>query len=303
MSKSAIGKYLDPKTLDKITRLDLKARMIVEGFVSGMHKSPYHGFSVEFAQHREYVPGDDPRHLDWKVFGRSDRLYLKEYELETNLRSHIILDVSESMQYGSDDLTKFELGCYIAASMAHMIINQQDAIGLATFSKELHSVIPPGSSAGHMGRVLTELVTRKAENTTELGTALHRLAEQFNRRSLVIVISDLFHDTDKTLEGLQHLRHRKHDVIVFHVMDPYEIDFPFQRMTRFEGLEDMPKIVCDPRAIRKAYQEEVNEFLSIIKRGCDQSGIDYAMITTDQQIDVALTTYLATRLGTRTKGK
>jgi len=289
-------KFLDPKVLNKVTRLDLKARHIVEGFVAGMHKSPYRGFSVEFAAHREYTAGDDLKHLDWKVFGRSDRLYIKQYELETNLRSHILLDTSESMDYKSGELSKLELACYIAASMAYLILRQQDSVGITTFDKDVKSMIPSSSSMGHMRAVLSTLGGASAEHKTDLPTVLNTMAERIKQRGLVILITDLFDDPEKILKSLQHLRHRKHDVIVFHVLDEYELTFPFQRMTLFEGMEEYPKLLVDPRALRQAYLEEVDRFVQKVRRGCVQNMIDYVQISTDRQLDVELTKYLASRL-------
>ena len=256
----ATHKFLDPKVLNKITRLDLKARHIVEGFMGGMHKSPYHGFSVEFAEHREYAPGDDLKHLDWKVFGRTDRLYIKEYELETNLRSHILLDTSESMDYGSKDVTKLELASHIAASMAYLILRQQDSVGMVCFDKEVKSFIPTSSSMGHLRPILGTLAGASAQNKTDLGTVLNTLAERVQRRGLIILISDLFDRPEVILKSLQHFSHKRHDVIVFHVLDEYELTFPFERMTLFEGLEEYPKQLVDPRSLRKAYLAEVNQF-------------------------------------------
>ncbi len=291
-----LQKYLDSKVLNKITRLDLKARHIVEGFVAGMHKSPYHGFSVEFAEHREYTPGYDLKHLDWKVFGRSDRLYIKEYELETNLRSHILLDCSESMDYKSGETSKLELACYIAASMSYMILRQQDSVGITCFDKDVRNFIPASSSMGHMRPILTTLASATAEKKTDLSTVMHAMAERLRKRGLVILITDLFDDPEKILKGLQHFRHRRHDVIVFHVMDEYELTFPFQRMTLFEGMEEYPKLLVDPRSLRNAYLEEVEKFCSRVRRGCVQQMIDYALISTDRQLDVELTKFLAQRL-------
>ncbi len=291
-----IQKFLDSKVLNKITRLDLKARHIVEGFVSGMHKSPYHGFSVEFAEHREYTPGYDLKHLDWKVFGRSDRLYIKEYELETNLRSHILLDTSESMDYKSGETSKLELACYIAASMSYMILKQQDSVGITCFDKEVKNFIPASSSMGHMRPILNVLGSTRAEKKTEVGNVFHTMAERLRKRGLVIIISDLFDEPEKILKGLQHFRHRRHDVIIFHVYDEYELTFPFQRMTLFEGMEEYPKLLVDPRSLRNAYLDEVEKFNGRIRRGCTQQMIDYAMISTDKQLDVELTKFLAQRL-------
>jgi uncharacterized protein (DUF58 family) len=294
-------KFLDPKVLNKITRLDLKARHIVEGFMGGMHKSPYHGFSVEFAEHREYTPGDDLKHLDWKVFGRTDRLYIKEYELETNLRSHILLDTSESMDYGSKDVSKLELASHIAASMAYLILRQQDSVGMVCFDKEVKSFIPTSSSMGHLRPILGTLASSEAQNKTDLGIVLNTLAERIQRRGLIILISDLFDRPEVILKSLQHFAHKRHDVIVFHVLDEYELTFPFERMTLFEGLEEYPKLLVDPRSLRKAYLEEINRFCEEMRKGCVKQTIDYVRISTDQDLDVELTKYLAGRLSIRGK--
>jgi len=297
----ATNKFLDPKVLNKITRLDLKARHIVEGFMGGMHKSPYHGFSVEFAEHREYAPGDDLKHLDWKVFGRTDRLYIKEYELETNLRSHILLDTSESMDYGSKETTKLELASHIAASMAYLILRQQDSVGMVCFDKEVKTFIPTSSSMGHLRPILGTLAASNAQNKTDLGVVLNTLAERIQRRGLIILISDLFDKPETILKSLQHFAHKRHDVIVFHVLDEYELTFPFERMTLFEGLEEYPKQLVDPRSLRKAYLEEVNKFCEEMRRGCVKQMVDYVRISTDQDLDVELTKYLAGRLSIRGK--
>jgi len=297
----ATHKFLDPKVLNKITRLDLKARHIVEGFMGGMHKSPYHGFSVEFAEHREYAPRDDLKHLDWKVFGRSDRLFIKEYELETNLRTHILLDTSESMDYGGRETTKLELASHIAASMAYLILRQQDSVGMVCFDKEVKSFIPTSSSMGHLRPIFGTLAQSEGKNKTDLGAVLNTLAERIQRRGLIILISDLFDKPDVILKSLQHFSHKRHDVIVFHVLDEYELTFPFERMTLFEGLEDYPKQLIDPRSLRKAYLAEVNQFCEDMRKGCVRQMIDYVRISTDQDLDVELTKYLASRLSIRGK--
>jgi uncharacterized protein (DUF58 family) len=294
-------RYLDPEVLNKITRLDLRARHIVEGFVAGMHKSPYHGFSVEFAEHREYAPGDDLKHLDWKVFARTDRLYVKEYELETNLRSYILLDTSESMDYRSGETSKLELACFVAASMAYLVLRQQDSAGVVCFDKEVRQFVPPSSSMGHMSTVLGVLAQTAAREKTDIGGVFNALAERFRNRSLVIVVSDLFDRPDAILKALQHFRHKRHDVIVFHVLDEYELTFPFQRMTLFEGLEEYPKLLVDPRALRKAYLEEVEGFCETIRKGCVRQSIDYVRISTGQPLDFVLAKYLAGRLSLRKK--
>jgi uncharacterized protein (DUF58 family) len=292
-------RFLDPQVLNKITRLDLKARHIVEGFLGGMHKSPYHGFSVEFAEHREYTPGDDLKHLDWKVFGRSDRLYIKEYELETNLRAQILLDTSESMDYGSGKTTKLELACHVAAAMAYLILRQADSVGMVCFDKEVRQFIPASSSMGHLRSILGGLGQASARYKTDLSSVLNILAERFQRRGLVVLISDLFDKPASILKALQHFSHKKHDVIVFHVLDEYELSFPFDRMTLFEGLEDYPKLLVDPRALRRAYLEEINRFCEELRKGCVTQSVDYVRLSTAQDLDVELTKYLAGRLSIR----
>ncbi len=297
-------KYLDPRTLNKISKLELKARLIVEGFVSGLHKSPYHGYSVEFAEHREYVPGDEIKHIDWKVYGRTDRYYIKEFEEETNLISYILLDVSESMEYGSGgEVTKLAYGSYVAASLAYLILRQQDSVGLGLFNNAIESFVPPSSHPSRLKHVIHEIESARPAKKTDIGIILHDMAERMGKRGLVVLISDLFDDVRKVLFGLRHLRHKKHEVILFHVLDPFEVSFPFQRMTLFEGLEEYPELLADPKALRKAYIEEVGSFTAELRKGCIRDNIDYVQITTDTLLDVALAEYLATRMsGRRRKG-
>lgn len=292
-------KYLDPKTLVKIQRLDMIARLIVEGFVSGLHRSPYHGFSVEFAEHREYTPGDDLRYLDWKVYGKSDRFYIKQYEEETNLSAYILLDSSESMRYKSDTLTKYQYGCFIAAALAYVIIKQQDTVGLGLFDNEVRSFLPPSSHASHLKHIVHALDTAETDKKTDLGGIFHTLAERIRKKGLVIIISDLFDDPEKILSGLRHFRHRKHEVILFHVMAHEERNFSFDRMTQFIGLEGYENVIVDPKSLRKAYLEEVDTFCNALRRGCRLERIDYVSIDTQTPLDVALTSYLATRADRR----
>jgi len=288
-------KYLDPAVLSSISRLDLVAKLVVEGFISGMHKSPYHGYSVEFAQHREYVPGDDLRHVDWKVFARSDRYYIKEYEEETNLVAAILLDVSESMRYGSEGVTKYQYACYVAASLAHLIIHQQDAVALALFDQGVRRYVPPSSHFSHLGVMLNELDQIEPKKKTDMAETFHDIAERIRKRSLVIVISDFFDDPERIFAGLKHFRHRRHEVIVFQILDRYELTFPFKRMTKFIGLEQLPEQLLDPRAVREAYLEQINGHIRELRRKCLKVRADYTMIATDESLDVALSTYLSAR--------
>jgi uncharacterized protein (DUF58 family) len=297
-----LSKYLDPKTLTKIGNLDLKARLIVEGYISGMHKSPYHGFSVEFAEHREYTPGDDLKHLDWKVFGKSDRYYIKQYEEETNLRSYILLDTSESMKYASPGhISKLEYACYIAASLGYMLIQQQDSVGLVLFDNKIKRFVPASASPAHLRLLLHELSQVAPEQRTETGTIFHDLAERIKRKGLVVILSDLFDDPDKLLFGLQHFRHKRHEVIVFQILDAFETDFPFDNMTLFEGYEGWQELLCDPRNLRKGYLEEYHSFTEKMKRGCRNNKIDFVPVCTKHPLDVVLSAYLAARANVRAK--
>jgi uncharacterized protein (DUF58 family) len=294
-------RFLDPKTLAKIERLDLIARLVVEGFVTGLHKSPYHGFSVEFAEHREYAPGDDIKHVDWKVYGRTDRYCIKEYEEETNLGAHILLDASESMAYKSGAVSKLEYGQFVAASLAYLILNQRDSVGLATFDNEVRSFLPPSQHASHLKLLIHELSKVEPREKSAIGDVLHAMAERIRRKGLVIVISDLLDDPSEVLFGLRHLRHKKHEVILFHVLDSAELEFPFSSTVKFEGLEGLLEEVVDPVAIRKGYLAELRAFLDQIRRGCRNNRIDHVLLDTSQPLDVALSTYLARRSGIKLK--
>lgn len=290
-------KYLDPKTLNKIARLELKARLIVEGYVSGLHKSPYHGFSIEFAQHREYVPGDDIRHIDWKVYGRSDRYYIKQYEEETNLLCNILLDTSESMTYASGPVSKLEYANYIAASLAYLIVNQRDSVGLALFDETVSGFLSASNNPNTLKQLFHLIENAPHQKKTNMETVFHDVAERLKRRGLVIIISDCFDDPKRILNGISHFRHRKHDVILFHLLDHYELTFPFQKMTRFKGLEGYEELMANPQALRKAYLSNLNAFIQELRKGCLRDKVDYVQINTEQSLDVALTAYLSTRSG------
>jgi uncharacterized protein (DUF58 family) len=297
-----LSKYLDPKTLSKISGLDLRARLIVEGYISGMHRSPYHGFSVEFAEHREYAPGDDLKHLDWKVLGKSDRLYIKQYEEETNLRSYFLIDTSESMKFASPGkLSKLDYACCITASLAHLLIRQQDSVGLVLFDNAVKRHLPASASPAHLRLLLSELNRIVPAERTDTGGIFHDLAERINRKGLVVILSDLFDDAEKILFGLQHFRHRRHEVIVFHILDDAEIEFPYDQPTQFDGYEQWPNLLCDPRQLRKGYQEECRKFTDLLKRGCRNNKIDYVPVNTKNPLDVVLSAYLAARENSRLK--
>ncbi len=289
--------YLDPATLARLKGLDLKARMIVEGYVSGAHQSPFHGFSVEFAEHREYVAGDDLRYVDWKVYGKSDRIYLKQYEQETNFSCWLLADTSESMQYRSENaaMSKLEYARHLSAALAWLVVQQQDAVGLATFDRDVSNFLRASSQPSHLKHVLHLLEAAPAAGETALGPILHSLAERIRKRGLVILLSDLFDDPESLLLGLKHFRHRRHDVSVLHIIDPAEQDFPFEDPTLFKGLEQSGQQMTDPKALKKAYQEEFNDFLSQVRVGCRNLHMDYVFVRTDWPLDIALRSILTRR--------
>jgi uncharacterized protein (DUF58 family) len=296
MAESSL-KFLDPRTLAKLHGLTLRARHIVEGFVSGLHRSPYRGFSIEFAEHREYSPGDDLRYVDWKVFGRTDKFYLKQYEDETNLLCYLVVDASESMRYRGPDspLSKWEYAQCLAAALAWLVLQQQDAVGLAVFDRELRTVIRPSSTPQQLKQILHVLETAETDKKTATGPIFHELAERFKKRGVVVILSDLFDDTASMLAGLKHFRHRRHDVVLAQVLDAAELDFPFREQTLFKGLEQMPEVVTDPRSLRRAYLEEFQAFLTAVQKGCRANQMDYQLVRTDRPFDVALSSYLSQR--------
>ncbi len=290
---------LDPRTLAKIRGLKLRARHIVEGSVAGLHRSPFQGYSIEFAEHREYSPGDDLRYLDWKVYGRTDKLYLKRFEDETNLICYLVVDTSESMTYKSDpdSLSKLEYAQCLAASIAWLVLQQQDAVGLATFDEQIRNCIEPSGSSAALQPILQTLEASPAEKAkTNSGPIFHDLAQRFDKRGVIVVISDFFDDVDSLLAGLKHFRHRRHDVIAMHLPDQAEIEFPFDQPTRFHGLEQYPELLADPRSLRRAYQAEFQAFLKRVQVGARSVNLDYRMLTTDQPLDAALASFLTSRM-------
>lgn len=290
-------KYLDPRMLAKLHGLKLRARHIVEGFVAGLHRSPFHGFSIEFAEHREYTPGDDLRYVDWKVYGRSDKVYLKQFEDETNLICYIVLDVSESMgfQGPGSPMSKLEYAQCLAASLAWLVLQQQDAVGITTFDSQIRALLRPSSNASQLQQAVQVLEGCQASEETSAGPIFHHLAQRLNKRGVVVILSDLFDNTESLLAGLKHFRHRRHDVILFHVLDAAELDFPFHDPTLFKGLEHLPDVHVDPAALRRAYLHEFEAFLKSVRAGCRAQQIDYQLMRTDQPLDWALSTYLAAR--------
>lgn len=288
--------YLDPESLSKLKGLDLIAKLVVEGFLTGLHKSPYHGFSVEFAEHRPYMPGDPLKHVDWKLYGKSDRFYTKRYEQETNLRSHILLDVSASMGYASEGrVTKFQYASYLGASLAYLMLMQQDAVGLLTFKNSIEKMIPARANSAHLKLLLAELEKAKPSSTTEMSTALNQMAERIQRRGLVILISDLMDEPERVMEALKHFRYRDHEVVVFHVLDPFEIDFPFKEESSFVDLETGDELMTHPWEIATEYKRRFEEWQAKYKRMCLESRIEYEPLSTKTPYDRALLRYLEKR--------
>ena len=290
-------RFLHPEAIKRISRLELRARHIVEGFLSGMHRSPYFGQSVEFLQHREYAIGDDLRHVDWKVWARQDRLYVKQYEEDTNMRCTLLVDVSNSMQYGNGALDKYEYACTVAASLAYLILRQQDSVGSVSFDERVRIKVPTRAKHNHILSIIESLNVSEPADKTNLYGMFRDIAESYPRRGMMIVVSDLLSDPEGTVRGLRLLRQRGHDVMVFHIMDDDELDFPFAGPTRFEGLESEVHLNCNPRSLREGYMEALNEFLTDVRRGCARNGVDYALIRTSQPLDAALASYLSNRLG------
>ena len=290
---------LDPQAISRAEALGLNARYIVEGYMAGEHKSPYRGFAVEFAQHREYTHGDDPRHLDWKVLGRTDRYYIKQYEQETNYVAHLLLDGSESMKYGSGKLTKLHYAKVLAACLAYLILHQRDAAALALFDTTVRDYAPRSDNLASIHHLMAKLAAFEPREQTQIGAVLHDMARQLRRKGIVIIISDLFDDEQTVLEGIQHLRFGGNEVIVFQVMDPYELEFPFNGLVEFDGLEQLPKILTRPAEIRKTYLAEVEAFRRRLREGCERNQCHYVMVNTAQPWHELLSAYLAFRRRTQ----
>ena len=288
--------YFDPLVLARLSNLYLKSRWVVEGIMSGIHRSRSKGFSVEFEQHREYSPGDEIRRIDWKALGKFDRYFIKETEDETNLRAYLILDVSASMDYSSNGITKFAYGCILAASLAHVIIKQQDAAGLVTFSDRIESFIPPRAQRGYLMEILRALEGITPSGETSVGKILQEVAGKMNRRGLVILISDLLDEPESILEGLHLFRFKGNDVIVFHLLDSAELELPFEGNILFEDMEQVDlKVTADPKAIHRVYLKVVEEFIERIRIDCQERSIDYQLLSTATPLDHALVSYLSWR--------
>ena len=288
-------KYLRPETVAMLNSMSLRARLVVEGYIIGHHRSPYHGFSVEFAEHRSYEPGDEIKHIDWKLFGKTDRLYVKRYEEETNLRAYIILDTSKSMLYSSAEVSKLSYANSLAASLSYLMINQQDAVGIAKFSDKIDTFIPPKARPSHLNLILSQLDDKDSGNDTQIGMVLHELADRIKKRGMVILISDLLDKPENIMKGLKHFRHQNQEVIVFHIQDRKESEFDFDTRTKFFDMETGEEIVTEPWHIRSNYNELISKLESNYKSNCRENLIDYVPLFTDQSLDIGITEYLIKR--------
>jgi len=289
-------KYLQPDVVAKLSNMELVARLVVEGFITGLHKSPYHGFSVEFAEHRQYMPGDEIKHIDWKIYGKTDRYYIKEFEEETNLKAYIILDASRSMAYSSDGrMTKLEYASYIAAALAYLMVQQRDAVGLTVFDEKIRMYMPPHATKSYLKQILKSLELLTGSNKTGTAQSLHEIAERLKRRGLVIVLSDLFDKPNEVISAMKHFRHKKNEVIVMQVLDPLERSFAFGGDAIFKDMETADEITTQPYHIQKAYRDEMHKFIEGYKKECRENNIDYVLLDTATPFDIALFEYLGKR--------
>ncbi len=290
-------RFLEPAALARVKNLSMVARGVVEGFVSGLHASPYKGFSVEFAEHREYSAGDDPRHLDYRMLARTDRLYIKQYEEETNMRIQVLLDMSGSMGYRGQagGVTKLEYASYLTAVLSYLMTRQQDSVGLTTFDTEIRLDMPARSSPRHFNEMMRQLEALQPGGETDVADTLHRLANRFKRRCLIVLISDLYDEPDEVIRALHHFRHRRHEVILFHVLDKAEIEFPFRDVTAFRDMETGRRIQVDPAYVRDEYRRQVEAFIAGYRRACAEVQIDYVLADTSIPYDFMLSRYISAR--------
>ena len=290
----SISELLPPSALARLSNLNLIARWIVEGFISGLHKSPYHGFSIEFAEYRPYSPGDDLRHFDWKVLAKSERKYVKKYHSETNMQAHVLLDCSASMGFG-EPVSKLQYGQAIAAAMAHLMIMQQDAAGVAVFADKILDYLPPRASMRHYQDLTRVLANATPQSTTNIFAALDHLAEAVKRRGMFVIISDLYDDVDKILAAIRHIRFNKHEVILFHILDHKELEFPFRALSEFKDLETGESVQVAPMAYREAYKAALHDFTENMRKKCANMLVDYQLINTQTPFDKVLAEYLFKR--------
>lgn len=293
---SAPEQYLRPEVVRQVARLDLRAKFIVEGFLAGLHASPFHGFSVEFSEHRKYVPGDDLKDLDWNVFAKTDKYYLKKFEAETNVTGYLVMDLSASMAYTyRQELTKFEYAICLAAALGYLMIHQQDPVGLVTFDTRIQASLPPRSKRTQLGTILAVLANLKPSGPTDVAHCIHQLAAMIRSKSLVMLFSDLLTDPAPVLESLHHLRHRGNEVILFHILDEAEVHFPFEGVIEFEDVEDHNKLTLDARGMRRDYLSALGEFQDFYRTECHKANIDYLAMDTSVSFDKALMEYLLQR--------
>ena len=290
---------MQPEAIARISRLELRAREIVEGYLTGLHRSPFFGQSVEFVQHREYVAGDDPRRIDWKAWSKTDKYYIKQYEEDTNLRTMLVVDVSESMLFGEKKLNKYEYACAVAASLAYLLLRQQDSVGLMTFDENVRTTVPTRSKRTHLHSILAALDNENPSKKSDMLGVLRKVADEQSQKGLVVLISDLFADRAGLFKGLKLLRHRGHEVMVFQIMDDAELDFEYSGTTKFEGLEEMGDLICDPRSLREGYLKAVDEFREEIRRQCAKNVIDFQTVRTSENLDAVLAHYIHHRIGMR----
>jgi uncharacterized protein (DUF58 family) len=289
-------KYLQPKVVAQLANMELRARLVVEGFITGLHKSPYHGFSVEFTEHRPYMPGDEIRHIDWKAYGKTDRYYIKEFEEETNLKTYLILDASKSMDYASaGQLKKIEYASYLAAALGYLMVEQRDAVGLTVYDEQVRTSLPPRATKLYLQQILRELEMLRPGNKTGTAQSLHEVAERIKRRGLIVVLSDLLDDPAQVMTALKHFRHRGNEVIVMQVLDPLERSFAFGTEAVFRDMETKEELLTQPWHIQTAYRESMHEFLDFYKRECRENAIDYVLLDTATPFDRALFEYLNKR--------
>jgi len=288
-------KYMDPLIIGKIDNLSLRAKLVVEGFIIGMHKSPYHGFSVEFSEHRPYGFGDEIKFIDWKLWAKTDRFYIKQFEEETNLKCHIVLDKSSSMGYGSDIISKFDYSKTLTAALIYLMIKQQDAVGLTMFDHSIETIIKPKSKISHLNFLLKTMHKTQTGGETSIPHLLHTLAESISKRGLIILISDLLDDENEVMKGLRHFKHKGHEVIIFHIMDPKEKNLDFEQNIKFLDVEDNTSIMTDTRQIKNQYNKAFKDFCNFYKDRCAKNKIDYVPINTNQSLDISIMQYLVKR--------
>ncbi len=293
---STAERYLKPEVINQIKRLDLRAQFIVKGFLHGLHASPFHGFSVEFSEHRKYAAGDDPKDIDWLVYAKTDKYYVKKFEAETNITGYLVMDLSRSMGYTyRQELTKFDYSICLAAALCYLMIHQQDPVGLMTFDRKIRSSLPPKTRRSHLGNVLSLLANLKPEGETDIANSLAQVAAMLRHASLVMIFSDLLADPEAVLQALYRLRHDGHDVILFHVLDEAEVQFPFDGLVELEDPETEQRLAIDAKGFRRDYLDEIEAFRETYRRECFQTGIDYVPLDTSMQFDKALTEYLVSR--------